>query len=60
MGVEFSLESWNVAEAELVSNNEGSMWITVIARWYRSAGVEDRITYERLSSGTKRPGRVHQ
>jgi hypothetical protein len=40
--------------------NEGSTWTTDTARWYRSAGIGDCITYEGFSSGTKRPDRGHR
>jgi len=47
-------------KAELVPVNEGSIWAIVIARWLRSAGVEDHITYEKFFSGPMRSGRVHR
>ncbi len=55
-----SPESTLVVEAECVREHEGSMSIAASARWCRSAGVEDCITYERSASEPRRSGRVRR
>ena len=52
-----SPERVNVVEAETVPVVEGHVYAIVNARWRRSTGVVDRITYERSASGPGRPDR---
>jgi len=52
-----SPERVNVVEAETVPVVEGQVYAIAIARWRRSTGVVDRITYERSSLGPGRPDR---
>ena len=44
-----------IAEAETVTVGEGSMSNTVIARCYRSAGVDEHITYKRKTLEPRKP-----
>ncbi len=55
-----SPESTKVVEAECVRKHEGCMCIAASARWCRSTGVEDCVTYERSASEPRRPDRVRR